>query len=132
MTANLPEALDSVALGDRLLPWRTVKELTGISRTTAWRLQNAGAFPRPLVISPGRIAWRESDVSAWKAALTPRNQMTEVHQRPLFASRTTPWRSSEPMPKPIAIANPTPDDAAQPSRRRPRPPPSNCQMAFDF
>lgn len=53
---------------DRLLPWRRVEDMTGISRSTAWRLQQVGAFPAPIPISPGRVAWWESELSAWKAA----------------------------------------------------------------
>jgi predicted DNA-binding transcriptional regulator AlpA len=58
--------------GDRLLPWKQVKDITGLSRTTAWRLQKAGDFPAPLVISPGRVGWLAGDVAAWTASRTPR------------------------------------------------------------
>jgi len=50
------------------LPWRKVEPRVGISRTTAWRLQRAGDFPKPYVVSPGRVAYRESEVEAWKAS----------------------------------------------------------------
>lgn len=57
---------------DRLLGWRRVKEITGISRSTAWRLQRTGAFPEAVQISPGRIAWWESELAAWKRTRAPR------------------------------------------------------------
>lgn len=50
------------------LPWKKVEARVGISRTTAWRLQKAGEFPRPYVVSPGRVAYRESEVEAWKVS----------------------------------------------------------------
>jgi predicted DNA-binding transcriptional regulator AlpA len=52
----------------RLLPWPLVRPLAGdIGRTTAWRAIRRGEFPAPIKVSPGRVAWRESDVLAWQA-----------------------------------------------------------------
>ena len=36
---------------ERLLSWPRVREITGISRTTAWRLSRGGDFPKPVQIS---------------------------------------------------------------------------------
>lgn len=52
---------------DRLLPWRSVRDITGISRTTAWRMQQTGDFPNPVPVSAKRVGWWESDLTAWKA-----------------------------------------------------------------
>lgn len=52
---------------DRLLPWYRVQEVAGFSRSTAWRMQRTGQFPRPVRISPGRVGWWESELTAWKA-----------------------------------------------------------------
>lgn len=51
---------------DRLLPWDRVQDIAGISRTTAWRMQRTGAFPSPVTVSPGRVGWWESELTAWK------------------------------------------------------------------
>ncbi len=56
------------SLEDRLFGWRRVKDMTGLSRSTAWRLQQLGKFPAPVRISTNRVAWRESELLAWKAA----------------------------------------------------------------
>lgn len=40
---------------DRLLPWPAVREIAGISRATAWRMQQVGDFPEPVPISPNRV-----------------------------------------------------------------------------
>lgn len=53
---------------DRLLPWERVQDIAGISRTTAWRMQQTGAFPTPVAVSPGRVGWWESELTAWKNA----------------------------------------------------------------
>lgn len=58
---------------ERYLSWADVKPLFGgISRTTAWRGVRAGWLPAPVPVSPGRRAWRASDVSAWQSRLRPR------------------------------------------------------------
>lgn len=53
---------------DRLLPWGRVQDITGLSRTTAWRMQQRGDFPTPVPVSPGRVGWSETELTAWKAA----------------------------------------------------------------
>lgn len=51
---------------DRLLLWPEVRRHTGVSRTTAWRMERSGGFPARVQLSPGRVGWWESDVTAWK------------------------------------------------------------------
>lgn len=53
---------------ERFLGWGQVRHLTGLGRTTAWRLRQAGDFPDPVPISPGRVAWRERDIARWTAS----------------------------------------------------------------
>lgn len=53
---------------DRLLPWGRVQEIAGISRATAWRMQKTGDFPEPVSVSPNRVGWWESELTAWKVA----------------------------------------------------------------
>lgn len=58
---------------ERYLSWRDVQPLFGgISRTTAWRGVRDGWLPAPVQVSPGRRAWKSSDVSAWQAELRSR------------------------------------------------------------
>jgi len=127
MTANPPDAFDP---NDRLLPWRKVKDLTGISRTTAWRLQNAGDFPRPVVISRGRVGWRESDVAAWKAALTPRHAASRPAQPRLFAAEPDPNIAATTPSGPGAPDERLRKQGSRPRRRR-SPTPKD-QLSFDF
>ena len=50
---------------DRFLREREVRSMTGLSRTTRWRLERVGQFPRRRQISPGAVGWLESEVLAW-------------------------------------------------------------------
>ena len=49
----------------RLLRFPELKRRTGLSRSTIWRLEQAGEFPRHLHTSSNTVAWLESDVVAW-------------------------------------------------------------------
>lgn len=69
---------------DRLLPWDRVRDVTGLSRSTAWRLQQVGDFPEPVRISLNRVGWWESELTAWKATRTVRGL---PHPRPLARPR---------------------------------------------
>ena len=89
---------------DRLLPWKKVKDLTGLSRTTAWRLQKAGDFPLPVAISPGRVGWRESEVRQWQVSRAPRSGTAAPHRPQVrsfaaeLAPPSTPAAKSEKVP----------------------------------
>ena len=49
----------------RLLRRPAVLERVALSDTTIWRLERASKFPRSIRLSPGAVAWRESDIEAW-------------------------------------------------------------------
>lgn len=48
-----------------LLSIREVAEASGISKPTIYRRMKAGDFPRPVKLSPNRVAWYESEILAW-------------------------------------------------------------------
>ena len=52
----------------KLLRKPAVLARIGLSDTTVWRMERAGQFPKSIRISPGAVAWRESDVENWIAA----------------------------------------------------------------
>lgn len=66
--ADWKDFLDPNAPPGRYLRWKEVERSTGLSRTTAWRLQRSGDFPRPYVISPGRVGYLEAEVDAWRTS----------------------------------------------------------------
>ena len=49
----------------RFLRFNAVRERTGLSRTTIWRLERKGVFPPHRRISANAVAWREDEVEAW-------------------------------------------------------------------
>jgi prophage regulatory protein len=52
---------------DRLLNWFEVNARVRLGRSTVWRLERAGKFPLRIHISPGRVAWRESEIDDFVA-----------------------------------------------------------------
>ncbi|MCK1533164.1 MULTISPECIES: AlpA family phage regulatory protein [unclassified Bradyrhizobium] len=36
------------------------------STVTMWRMERRGRFPKRVRISPGKVAWRKSDIEAWE------------------------------------------------------------------
>jgi prophage regulatory protein len=67
VTSSLPnekaERLSNVAL--RMIRFPTVRDRTGLSRSTIWRLERQGEFPRHRRISPNAVGWLEHEVDAW-------------------------------------------------------------------
>ena len=52
-----------------MLTERMVLDLVPISRTTLYRLEQAGRFPRSVYVSPNRRFWFRDEVIAWQAAI---------------------------------------------------------------
>ena len=65
---------------DRFLREREVRTVTGLSRTTRWRLERVGQFPRKRRISPGAVGWLESEVVTWMEQGS--DSVQTVHVRP--------------------------------------------------
>src|SRR5947209_713704 len=49
----------------KLLRFKAVQERTGLSRSTIWRLEQRGAFPRHRQISANAVAWVEEEIIRW-------------------------------------------------------------------
>ena len=50
---------------DRLLRCCQVEEITGMSRSSIYRLMKSGEFPPRVKVGPAAVRWRESDITAW-------------------------------------------------------------------
>lgn len=111
------------AYGDRMLGWAAVRSITGVSRTTARRMQKTGDFPETVWLSPGRVGWRERDVEAWIASRSPRTA-TLAGPMPTSGSQTETMENA---------THPTPP-VREPIRRRRRPttPLAAGQIGFEF
>src|SRR5688500_8887809 len=48
----------------RMLRFPAVRDRTGLSRSTVWRLERAGEFPRHRRLSANTVAWAEDEVDA--------------------------------------------------------------------
>ncbi len=48
-----------------LLSFDDLQRIVPLSRTTIWRLERQGDFPRRIRIGPNRVAWVETEVEAW-------------------------------------------------------------------
>jgi prophage regulatory protein len=42
-----------------------VRERTGLSRSTIWRLERRGEFPKHHRIAPNVVAWIEQEITSW-------------------------------------------------------------------
>src|SRR3954453_21475822 len=53
----------------RMLSEKQVLEIVPIGRTTLYRMEKAGKFPRSTYISPNRRIWYEDEITAWQATV---------------------------------------------------------------
>ena len=49
----------------RLLPFREVAQRVALSRSTIWRMERAGQFPKRRRLSVNKVAWWEPEVEEW-------------------------------------------------------------------
>jgi prophage regulatory protein len=57
------------AVARRMLNEKQVLEIVPVSRTTLYRMEKAGRFPKPTYISPNRRVWYEDEIAAWQNAV---------------------------------------------------------------
>jgi prophage regulatory protein len=58
-----------VPTGDRILRNHDLDVITGLSRTTRWRLERDGKFPARRRLSSMAVGWLESEVNAFLSTL---------------------------------------------------------------
>jgi prophage regulatory protein len=56
----------------KLIRFPVVRDRTGLSRSTIWRLERRGDFPRHFRIAPNVVAWVEEEVAGWIQARASR------------------------------------------------------------
>jgi prophage regulatory protein len=57
---------------DRMVRAKEMIRLTGLSRTSIWRLEKSGDMPKRRRISRGAVGWRLSEILIW---LTSRDEV---------------------------------------------------------
>jgi prophage regulatory protein len=60
--------LESIPL--KFLRFAAVRDRTGLSRSTIWRLERRGEFPRHRRISPNAVGWLEVEIQDWMLTKT--------------------------------------------------------------
>ncbi len=50
---------------DRIIRAKEVHEMTGLSRTTLWRLEKKDAFPRRISLGGNSVGWKLSEIQNW-------------------------------------------------------------------
>lgn len=48
-----------------ILNAKQVIEKIGLSRTTIWRLERKGKFPKLIALSERRVGWKLKDIEGW-------------------------------------------------------------------
>lgn len=64
----------------KILSPRQAQEAPGLSRTTLWRAERRGDFPRRIRLSLGRVGWSEAEVLDWLAG-RPRGMTDAIPTR---------------------------------------------------
>jgi prophage regulatory protein len=59
-----------ISSGHRLLRRQVVQDLTGLSKTSIWRLEREGKFPKAVQLTSRTVGYRESEILAWLTAPT--------------------------------------------------------------
>jgi prophage regulatory protein len=68
--ANEPVATPPAAPLLRFIRFPGVHERTGLSRSTVWRMERRGTFPKHRRISPSAVGWLEHEIEEWMQART--------------------------------------------------------------
>ena len=65
VTGKRIPAVNANDLPERIIRAKEVGELTGLSRTTLWRMEKSGKFPNRVSLGVGSVGWRFSEVGEW-------------------------------------------------------------------
>ena len=52
-------------MDSKLITQKQVVDLVGVSRTTIWRLERAGKFPRRRQVSTKSVRWNQAEIEDW-------------------------------------------------------------------
>ena len=57
--------MEVMAMQNEFLRWPRVRLLTGLSRSTVWRLEKNGQFPARRKLSANSVGWSLIELQAW-------------------------------------------------------------------
>ena len=72
----------------KILRLPSVIELSGLSRSTIYRLIKLGKFPAPVRIGEKATAWLEDDLRAWLAELPNKTPSIYKEARAILSGKT--------------------------------------------
>lgn len=58
----IPQAFDTP---DRIIRSKEVQKMTGLSRTTIWRMERVDEFPKRVSLGVGSVGWKFSEINLW-------------------------------------------------------------------
>ncbi|NYZ11184.1 AlpA family phage regulatory protein [Azospirillum sp. RWY-5-1] len=64
--------------GERIIREEEMVARSGLSRSTRWRLEKAGKFPRRVQIGARAHGWRETEFLAWTQSRAPRRKSGDL------------------------------------------------------
>ena len=50
---------------EKFIRFGALSEMVGLSRTTIYRLEKQGQFPRRVKLGSNSVAWRMTEISSW-------------------------------------------------------------------
>jgi len=65
----------------RMLSEKQVLEIVPVGRTTLYRMEKAGRFPRSTYISPNRRIWYEDEITRWQFEIDGQGRGRRNHPR---------------------------------------------------
>lgn len=64
-TKNKTSPITQQNTPDRIIRAKEVQTMTGLSRTTLWRLENKHEFPRRVSLGANSVGWKLSEIKNW-------------------------------------------------------------------
>lgn len=67
MSRSIPaqSAKQASPLNERIVRAKEVIKITGLSRTTIWRMEKVGTFPARVSLGGNSVGWKHSEVQQW-------------------------------------------------------------------
>lgn len=69
---------------NRILRQKEVSIITGISRTSIWRLEKKGLFPKRRDLGAKCVGWLEEDIKSWLETRPPSRNIEKIFDSDQF------------------------------------------------
>ncbi len=65
VTQHKPQPVTLEKPANRIIRAKEVQNLTGLSRTTLWRLEQQNAFPKRVSLGGQSVGWKLNEIQSW-------------------------------------------------------------------